>query len=79
MALRFVLCKSLISFDINKFGRCSWVSDWRAKGFHAALGPCSPQHGFSRVGIVSSQPFRSIQLADVEDSDRVVAVVTEFR
>ena len=69
---------ALQELDINKFSRCSWVSDWRAKGFHAVLAPCSPHHAFSQVGSVSSQPFRSIQLADVEDSDGVVAVATAF-
>ena len=43
----------------------------------AALNIASLELALSHI--VSSQPFRSIQLADVEDSGRVVLAMTEFR
>ena len=67
---------ALQELDINRYSMCSWVADWRAKGFHALLS--SPCFGFCRVGIVSTQPLKPIQLSDVDEPDRVVAAISEF-
>lgn len=67
---------ALQELDINRYSMCSWVADWRAKGFHALLS--SPCFGFCRVGIVSTQPLKPIQLSEVDEPDRVVAAISEF-
>ena len=65
--------------DINEFSRVNDCHNWKAKGYHAALGPLSQDKQMVRVAIISRSPIQSITLSEVSHPDRVAAAIVEFR
>ena len=56
--------------------RVSWISRWKALGFHAVL--CSAAEGTSAVALVSRFPCKEIIAAEVVDQNRFAAAMFEF-
>ena len=56
--------------------RISWISRWKALGFHAVL--CSAAEGTSAVALVSRFPCKEIIAAEVVDQNRFAAAMFEF-